>query len=412
MNLFLLIIFGVSLNAFASSGQSQCPSVENAQELLNCALENHPKIIRARLSLSQASEQDGAAKQWLNPDLDSKAVSGTSLGDRIVETEVALTQTIELGGKRSSRIERAAAERASAEAILSLAKEQAINETLSNLIRLRQISFELEIVEEALHTFGTIGSQFRSRPRLTPDQQVSFGIFLLAEGDYKHKRSSLLSEQEEVRQTLYLAIGREVTFDKHLLPLPRAAWPDLTAKVPPGFRDGEFLTAQSELMLGQAEYEMSKAASWPDLKLGPVFQYKSEGGVSYPTFGVSLGFPLPLFSQNGGGRAYALKGMLKAEHSLSLLQLEKTSEQRILQTRYENAIKTLRESLSVIDIEKKHKNIESLFRQGLIGGPSVIEMHRQILDFTKSKHEQELLATQALIKIKAQQGTLTGGSIL
>lgn len=398
------ILFSLNLWSLTAFAAETCPEFKLPKDIFSCALINHPKVVRVRSSLDQVKEQVEVAKQWKNPELDSKAVTGSSLGDRIIEAEVSLALPIELGGKQGSRVERAEAEIASADASLSIAHQEVAEEVILSLARLRQIASELEIVTEALHTFGTIGSQFKSRPRLTPEQQVSFGIFLLAEGDYKLKKAALITEQETLRRQLELATGRSIDLNAQILPAVKTKWPEVLADAAINFQDGITREGEAQLKLSNAEYSVAKSESWPDLKIGPVFQYSAQGGINYPSVGLSLSLPLPIFSQNGGSRGYAYKGVLKSETSLALLRKEKKSEYEALGLRYTRSIKVLSELISVLEVERKHKNIESLFAKGLIGGPSVIETHRQILDFTKGKHEHEQIARLALIKISFLKG--------
>ena len=408
----LLTGFAAFIAPEIAYSQESCSALNSPKDVLGCALNNHPKIRRAQAAESQSEEQPGAAGQWLNPELDSKAVSGNSLGDKILEAEISLTQTLELGGKRGARKDKALAELSASRASLKQAQEEVALDTISGLHRLRQIQAELAIVEEALHTFGTIRSQFRSRPRLSPDQQVAFDIFVLAEADYKHKRTSLDTERQTRLKLFEIATGSKVAFTDSVLPKEKKDWPSFDKNgAVSEFKDSSTLAGLAELSVSQAEYELAKGESWPDLKIGPVFQYTAEGGVNYPSFGLSIGFPLPIFSQNGGGRAFALKGVTRAEISNSLLRTEKQAEYEILLIAYENSLKDIRESLTVSEIEKKHRNVESLFSKGLIGAPSVIEAHRQILDFTNGKHEHEITALEALIKIYNLTGRQSGDAL-
>ena len=58
------------------------------------------------------------------------------------------------------------------------------------------------------------------------------------------------------------------------------------------------------------------------------------------------------------------------------------------------------------EINRKHKEIENLFDRGLISVSLLIEAHRQLIDFTKSKNDQELNAIEALARTYALDGRL------
>ena len=50
---------------------------------------------------------------------------------------------------------------------------------------------------------------------------------------------------------------------------------------------------------------------------------------------------------------------------------------------------------SLIELEKKHNEVEKLFSRGVVSIPMIIESHRQQIDFLKSRFqiENEILST-------------------
>lgn len=395
------VAFGANSEA---SSTGRCSAIKTPQDIINCALENHPEVRRARLGLSQSKELPSVAGQLPNPQVSGKSVYGKSLGDNIANTELNLSQPIWLGGKRSSRIERAEAEVESAEASLLRAQEDAFLDTLRALYRARQIQGELHVLEEALFTFSKIQRQMRSRPRLSPEQQVSFGVFELAENDYNLRRASLQTESNAVSRGLGLILGQAFTASENLLPPPKTNWPTLDGEKP--FKGSAFKSAEAELKVAQAEVEVARADSWPDLQIGPTYERTTEGAISYSTIGVNLTLPLPLLNLNGGGRAFAHKGLTRAEQSFSIRGQELLNARAILLQQYNNAVSVLKRSASAAELERKHRNVEALFERGIIPSSLVIEAHRQLVDFTTNKNAQELSAIEALWRIYILEGRL------
>ena len=58
------------------------------------------------------------------------------------------------------------------------------------------------------------------------------------------------------------------------------------------------------------------------------------------------------------------------------------------------------------DIELKHKKIESLYDRGFLPSSMVIEAHRQVLDYARHQHDQEILALEARFKLYTLEGRL------
>lgn len=413
LQLMATILFVLSINAQAQTNEPSnhpdagCGRFGSTRDVVDCAMQNHPDIKRARAALRQGDELESEASQIPNPEFDSKVTVGKQLGDNVRNTEIALAPVIELGGKRGARIDKARAEREVIASDLLKTKEEVFIGTLLSLYRLRQVESESNIVEEALNTFGKIQRLFSSRLNLSPEQRVSLGVFQLAEGDYKLRKATLSTETNAVLKNLGLAVGGIFEPTSQILPARKTSWPELSdSLLATPFLGSRIKNAQAELKTAQAELELARSASWPDLKIGPAFENQVQGPFSFQAYGGVLSFPLPLFNQNGGGRAVANRGLDKAETELHATTLQLNSERAILLQRYQIAIKVLKDSASISEVEKKHQSMEALFQRGLIPSSLVIEAHRQIFDFTKSQNELELSAIEALLRLYAFEGRL------
>lgn len=405
-------VFKVLIGALIASGahtafaSQACDSLNTPKDVLECALDSHPDLVRGKGSLKQADSLEDQAAQRPNPELSARSLFGKNEGESVTGHEVNLAHTFELGGKRSARIEKANAEKAQISSEFLKTKEEVYISISKILYRIRQVHSEIRTIDEALNTFERIQKQFKVRPRLAPEQEVSLSVFQLAEGDYKLRKSTLESEENSLERSLEVAIGKEFPHGKEtILPPPQKNWPDL--QIGNGdFKGSDFKVAVSELKNAQAEMEMAKGASWPDLKLGPSLQSQSQGSNQYLTYGLNLTLPLPLYQANGGGRAVAAAGLMRAEQSLELRKRELGQQRKILINQYQKSSKALKESASLSEIEKKHKSVERQFERGVISSSLVIEAHRQMVDFTKSQNEQELNALEAMWRLKALEGSL------
>ncbi|MBL7672243.1 MAG: TolC family protein [Bdellovibrionaceae bacterium] len=408
MNKVFRVLIGIPiiLGAHTVFASQACDSLNTPKDVLECALDSHPDLVRGKGSLKQAESLGDQAAQRPNPELSARSLFGKNEGESVTGHEVNLAHTFELGGKRSARINKANAEKEQISSEFLKTKEEVYISISKILYRIRQVHAEIRTVDEALNTFERIQKQFKVRPRLAPEQEVSLSVFQLAEGDYKIRKSTLESEENALERSLEVAIGKEFPHGKDsLLPPPQKTWPELQAGGGE-FRGSDFKLAISELKNAQAEMEIAKGASWPDLKLGPSVQSQSQGSNQYLTYGVNLTLPLPLYQANGGGRAVASAGLMRAEQSLELRKRELGQHRKILLNQYQKSSKALKESVSLPDIEKKHKSVERQFERGVISSSLVIEAHRQMVDFTKSQNELELNALESLWRLKVLDGSL------
>ncbi len=387
------------------SDVTACTRLANVQDVLQCALTNHPEAQRAGLAMRQAETFEATAGQLPNPELGARSVFGNSLGDVVYTNELNLTFPIEIGGRRSSRIEKAAAEKRSAGASLQKSREEVLMQTLASLYRVRQISDELHTVEESLETFGRILHQFGSRLRRTPEQEVSMGVFQVATADYQLRKSTLDSELSDQLRLIELAIGRSFEASPSVLPQKRKSWPEVTRTTDPGSLNGSaILGARAALGLAQADLSTAESLSWPALRFGPSVENQATGPIGFWSYGVNFAIEVPLFQVNSAGRATARAGVQLAEKSVALREMELSSERTQLVRKYENATKALGGALTHEEIAKKHANTDALFARGIIPSSLVIEAHRQMVDFTKDQNELELAALEALWRIRILDG--------
>lgn len=391
----------------SSASDAQCASLSSVQDIVGCALQSHPDVKRAEAALSQGDELESQAKQIPNPELDSKATYGKQLGDTVINAEVSIAPIIELGGKRSARVQKARAEQEKTAIELQKVRNDVYISTLLALYRLRQVQSESRLVDEGLSTFSKIQRIFKSRVKLAPEQLVSLNVFQLAEGDYRSRKVLLSTENETIVRSVGVAIGQPFVTSSTVLPKRKSSWPDVSTLTAEGPLNGPRIKAvRADVKTAQAELELAKSAAWPDLKIGPDFELLTEGPFTYQTYGFVLSMPIPLFNVNGGGKAVAYKGLDRAQVDLQASYKELASERSVLVQKFKSATEALKSFDSLADIERKHEDMESLFQRGLVPSSLVIEAHRQILDFTKSQNELELSAMEALLKIYALDGNL------
>lgn len=398
-------LFVVGLLLLTRLAGADCLELKSSQDILDCALGSHPAVLQAQTRSAQGQSLEAVASQRPNPELDANTVFGSSQGMSVVNSQVVLAHTFEMGGKRGSRIEKAQAEREVITTEVLKAKEEVALSVVAALFRLRQLKGEIGALNEALYTFTQIKGQLKSRPKLTPEQRVAFSIFKLAESDYTLRRTSLEGQERSLLKLIEVAIGKPFQIKNELLPQAKEKWPEIQESEDiQAFSGSDFSRLRAELKSAQADLSLAQSDSWPNLKIGPEFQAQTQGGIAYQAFGLSLALPLPLYQANGGGRTYATLGLGRAETALhSGSDLLKTERNREL-AQYHAALKALQQASTLREVEKEHQSVEELFKGGLIQSSLVIEAHRQIVDLTRNVNEQELAAIRALWRIYAIDG--------
>lgn len=398
-----LLICGIA--TLHAEEPSACSRLLSAQDVLDCALKNHPAIQRAAAAQAQARSLEAVALQRPNPDLEVRNLSGRFQGENLGKTEAALLHTFELGGKRGSRAERALAEQRVSAAILLKAQEDVALDTVLALYRLRQARDEDAILEKTLSSLAAITAQLRSRPRLTPEQEASLDLFQLAAGENNLKKSSLEGEARALTRSLELAISTTLPSDISVLPELKSSWPQFPDAAG-SFSGSEASRSQAELQSAHAELSAANASAFPDLRAGPAIERDVEGSSIRQSYGVSLGLPLPLYQRNKAGKEFAKLGVKKAEENAAFTQSSLQAQRQAELARYRAAVQGLQQVATVEETDAKLRRINELSGRGLITSSLIIETYRQIFELTRSRHEAELAAVRSLWRMYAIEGRI------
>lgn len=405
--IFIFMVLSLNLHAQENLGHvhgshPECELPKTAMDVINCAIQSNPQAKKAILATEQARILPEAAGQIPNPEIDVDVTNGKE-GSK--STEIGLLQEIQWGGKRSSKIDSARAQASLTEAEQSDVQADVIRETVKNLYRLRQIDFEKSILMDTIQTLQKIISQQSSRPSLPPEQQVSLSVYRMALADAKMKSGEALDEERELEHFFHVSTGHSLAELKSVLPKPNEAWPQLS-KIASQLKSPAMRKALAEKDYAVAELSSARAETWPELKLGAVMKKEEAGSTSETLYGFRLVMDLPVFSFNGGGRAYARSGVDRYEKAAQMIAME-DSHERIEQIKvYESAVQSLKEAPTVQSIEKDFSRNQGLAQRGLISGSLLIEFHRQRSELMRSRNLRELKAIEALWLIRKIDGTI------
>lgn len=404
---FLLLAYFL---IFSARSEAICVSIKSTQDILNCAINHHPDVQVSEETLKRDRALKKIAKQFQNPEIEAKVLSGQSNSDSVVNTEFNLSQTIELGGKRKNRIEQASAVASLTQAQVLESKELTALNTVLALYRLRQIRSELAALNEGMTTFQHTLEHFKSRPKLAPEQEVSATVFKLSLHDYKLKRAKLIQEQVSLQKFLELATGLPAATIQTHLPPSRRPWPKFNIDKN-GIQNSALAKSQAEKTIAEANLKLAKSHAWPDFKLGPSFTTESGIPGKNTTAGANMILTLPIFSLNKGGIDYAKRDSYRAGLSYQLTLTQKKNERDQLLLRYRSALQSLGQLPLSGTLQNEHNKMENYYEQGLVPSSLVIETHRQIFEVTTAIHLQELTAIDALWRLYILDGVFLSKKI-
>lgn len=408
LKLFLPIIsiFIVS-HVFAQTGKDlACGEFNSAQDVLSCLEAVHPESIKLNTTATEVEGVKKSAEQFPNPTLEFDTLKGKQLGETQSETNLGVSQLIEIGGKRRAKksLGEASAQRLNASAILG--HERIKIDAILKLVRYRQVLAEIAVLEETMSTYGKVNKQFSSRPRLSPDQRASSTIFRLALGDYRHRLATLTSERNEIEMNFRSIQGFNFESAKSYLPKLIKNWPEMKLEI--DTKQGpRFTLIDSNLKEALANYEFQSANAWPDPTISLYSREIVNGSQEYRMYGVGVSLPLPFWNLNGGAKSQALAQKLRAEVDYQVATRTLPNQYKNLLSSYNNAITALRQNSGFDESEREHRETERLFYQGSISGTQIIELHRQLLEFTTTANDLERDALEALLTLMSYQGRLS-----
>jgi outer membrane protein, heavy metal efflux system len=402
--LFLFAIFSelaFSPSAFATD----CKKVVTYRQALACSLENHPDVLRASAAQIKAERLADQAGQIPNLELSGKALRNT--GDSSQNSgEAGIVHTFELGGKRSARVGKAHLEGEIGKLDFEVAKSEVLLQTLVDLQKLKNLKTEAALIEEGISVYSRIIKMYRSRLRLSPEQDVSLNVYSLALEDSKIRKSQLNGEIAALIKFIELRTGSKIELSDELLPPKRAQWPDLSSGFPSESRPPHVRLLESTLKLADSEKVLAQSAAWPDLKIGPDYEWNQSSAGREQSLGIMLTLPLPIWNRNQGGIAVAEAETSSAKLSLDLAKKELEVEKASWLIKYEQGVSAIKDGISPEEMRKRHLKLRAQFTSGLVPSALVIEGNRQILEFTKSKNEQELSTLEAFWNLKRLMGKL------
>lgn len=392
----LLSVVLMSANAFSQSKPVSLNGLLDQVESLS------PEIQKARSQYEVIKQRMILAGQIPNPEVGIGNWKGKASGQKWGQTDISITQPVELGGKRGSRMDVAEAEIKQAEVEVSVLSAQLRMRALFALFRYRQLTDEVAILNEAAETFSHLMKNYKNRPQLSPEQSTTLFNFQLAKNDYELKLEQVVAEKNILESDIKVMTGFFVNEIENLIPKRSKNWPDYNGSQNLNAPTLRMLAAQTEV--SEKELQLAKADVWPTVNIGPNLTLQNQFGEHANILGVVVSFPIPVLNQNDGAKAIAAKSIATTR---KLYNIEKT----VLEVRRDALLKTYNSSSKVLekqadftDLHRQHGQIEERFLRGLITSPLVFESHRQMVDNQQLYHDRELKTLEVYYQLVLLEG--------
>jgi len=371
------------------------------------------KTARAALAAAQGESRSTSALLYNNPELSverarRRATDADGLGNRYRESEIGLSQPLELGGQQGHR--RNAARHALAAAHADIVDSQARVRAEVELAFAQVLLLQRRLVSE------------EQNARLAQDAAAAVGKRVAAGEDSKLD-GNLSSVEAERGRNQVATLGEQLLEARaslaSLLQLPASEFPEVAGELPevvPGYRLEDLLARAAERpqlralaereAAAQSRLLLERASVFPNVTLGVASAREGPAESRERATILSISVPLPLFNRNQAGIGRALTERDQA-------QVERQSATR----NGEAAIRELWQRLASLEARlarlgnavtpRLDENLAlsaKAYRAGEIGILQLVLVNRQALDARRDYLDALADFTRARIALEQAAG--------
>ena len=355
---------------------------------------SNPVLDQVKLQKDATNSFVDKAKQRPNPALEFEYTRGDDFGLDTNNYDLKLLHVIEMGGKRSARMEQALARAKLESNQYDLYGSRKGLENLLKYQRGAQLEVLVKAMQEAIETFRSLIKKLGSRKRLNPEEKVSLSTLKLALNDYTARLNDFKNEQDVLAgEVAFMGECKKLKFNYTPIKYPNIGVLELSEK------QGMAAIEENKVEVARKLLKQEKSLAYPDLMVGPIVGYETKGADEFVSAGIGITFNAPFLNTNYGGKLQASKNLLAqqkiAKNNISLLKRKLNNQLKV----YHQSLKTYQAMPSLSKIAKFHNEAEQLFRRGVVSIPMIIESHRQYVDYMDSRFETENDILNALMEI-------------
>lgn len=388
-----LLCFFCAATALGQSTNSNAPWPSLAlSDVKRIAFQRNWDLLTAKSGIDAASAQLIVAKEFPNPTLSLNSSGapygmGTTEGNgvwlRSYDTTVAVSQLIEIGGKRHDRQAAARAGTKGAKARFYDAKRILDQGVTKAYVAALLAGYNEQVLAES--------ARFMKREEDIAQSRFSAGD--LSDSDLKQIQIS--AEQFELQEATAHAATIQARIQVEVLMgdrKPTGHWAaadtleQMDAVIPPpptaiaGAARPDVLAAQEDLHAGQFNLRLQKAMRIPD----PTFTVQYEHDPQPPgpppdnTWGLGVSFPLPLWNHNRGNTKAAQAAVDQYELALGKAKAQNASDVANAQLEYREAFDRLQRYQTLIAPQsaKSRASVSFAFDKGAATLVDLLEAER------------------------------------
>ena len=377
---------------------SEAISILTVQEAVARAIARGPVSAAAAARLDAADANVDQARVLPNPELEVEAENFQGTGPfrnfESLETTFTLSQTVEIGGKRSARIRAAQADRTAAQRRLSAAELELAKEVKFAFTEAVAAEAAIELAEERIRLAQEVERSVRAQVEAGREPLVQRNRAEVALGQAE-------LQFDRTRRRAVLArdvLGSLTGIDPAEIKLESEWFERLDPVEVPNSttldRAIDVLQSEAEVLRSQAEFEMQRREALPDLTVSAGIRRFHDNDDS--AFVVGLSIPIPVFDRKQGAIRRARAELVAAEADLAASRLRLANAVAAARTRLAAA----RDNVTALRADILPKAEEAFFfaeegyRQGkfsyldvLDAQRTLFEGRRELLDALQSFHE-------------------------
>jgi cobalt-zinc-cadmium efflux system outer membrane protein len=381
------------------SGEERLLTLDAA---LQRAREHAVTVVAAAWRVEEARARLRGSRAFRDPTLEG-ALGRRSKAGAPADLDVALSQTFELGGRRSGRI--AAAEgalaredasadetrlRALRDVALAFARGLGSGERVLLALRAEENARDVLRVAERRHARGDVAAL---------DLNLAAGALARARSDVRAAEASEALAKADVKALLALDPESALVLAGELR--PRAA-PDLGSLLGSALARPAVRATEAELREAEGEIAVGKGMRWPEVT--PSVRYERDEGTDVVWAGLTLSVPIgDRGAVRGVAEARAARLRVELQASRRLARLEVLSGYEAHQLRLQ-ALAELSETASLL--EDNETLARRSYEVGEIGLTELLLVRRETFEARLLLLERRLEATEAEVELMARAGVL------
>lgn len=391
------------------ASEGQVPAAVTLDEALSLAAERSPELQARRAEVEEARARIVTARTpAFNPELSASAGNRDSPGGSTTDRGVALSQEIELGGKRRHRRAVAEAEFSAAEARFERASQvlaARIALAFTDVLRTLEV---VRIEETDVELANSSADVARKRLEAGAGTDIEVNLSVATRARAERRRQQALAAADAARFVLSEAIGLSpstapTAVGELVTPEPSEFELDALLSLAKS-RRADLEALRRDVRAAEERVKLARSEGAPGLRIG-IFH---DAEVDDDIIGVSIGIGLPVVNRNRGGILEARAGDERA-------RWEATALERVIEREVAEAWSSLRAAQSaasrfedevVGSFEENLRLLRRSFEAGKIGVSEVLLFRREFLDAQRESVESRADARRARVLVDFAAGTL------